>query len=134
VKNITSEKSRRPVGVTIIAVLEILAALVMLSVGGLALVSGETASALRLGLVPGLIAVLGAIMLILGIIMLGVAWGLWTGRGWAWTLAVVFVILGVVVGIAHVIAGGYHGILTLILQIVIVYYLFRPNVRAYFGK
>jgi uncharacterized membrane protein (DUF2068 family) len=73
-------------------------------------------------------------MLILGIVMLGVAWGLWSGKGWAWTLAVVFVIVGVVVGVAHVIVGAYHGILTLILQIIIVYYLFRPNVRAYFGK
>ena len=106
----------------------------MLSVGGLALVDGEAASALGLGLVPGLIAVLGAIILMLGIVMLAVAWGLWTGKRWAWTLAIVFIVLGIVVGIAQMIAGGYHGILTLIVQIIIVYYLFRPNVKAYFGR
>lgn len=133
-KNMAAEKRRRPTGVTIIAILEILGALVMLFVGGLALIGGEAASALGLGLVSGLIAVLGAIMLILGIVMLGVAWGLWTGKGWAWTFAIVFIVLGIVVGLAQMITGGYHGILTLIIQIIIVYYLFRPNVKAYFGK
>lgn len=130
----SAEKQRRPTGVTIITILEILAALVMLSVGGLALIGGGAASALGFGAVPGLIAALGAIVLLLGIVMLGVAWGLWSGKGWAWTFAVVFIILGIVVGVAHMIAGGYHGILALILQIIIAYYLFRPNVKAYFGK
>ena len=129
-----AEKPRRPTGVTIIAVLEILGALVMLSIGALALIAGEAAVGLGLGLLPGLVAVLGAVMLILAIVMLGVAWGLWTGKGWAWTLAVVFIVLGIIVGVAQMIAGGYHGILTLIIQVIIVYYLFRPNVKAYFGK
>jgi len=129
-----AEKPRRPTGVTIIAVLEILGALVMLSICALALIAGEAAVGLGLGLLPGLVAVLGAVMLILAIVMLGVAWGLWTGKGWAWTLAVVFIVLGIIVGVAQMIAGGYHGILTLIIQVIIVYYLFRPNVKTYFGK
>jgi uncharacterized membrane protein (DUF2068 family) len=129
-----ARKPGRPTGVTIIAVLEILGALVMLFIGGLALALGEAAAASGLGLPSGLVAVLGGIMLVLGLVMLVVAWGLWTGKGWAWTLAVVFIVLGIVVGVAQMVAGGYHGIFTLIIQVIIVYYLFRPNVKAYFGK
>ena len=106
----------------------------MLFIGGVALAVGETAAAFGLGLPAGLVAVVGAIMFILGIVMLGLAWGLWTGKGWAWTLAVVFIVIGIIVGVAQMIAGGYHGILTLIIQVIIVYYLFRPKVKAYFGK
>ena len=82
------------------------------------------------GIFAALGVVLGGIMLILGLFQLFVAWGLWTGRKWAWILALIFGVLGVIFAIINLPSG----IISLLINGVIIYYLFTPQVKAFFGR
>lgn len=108
----------RPLGVTIIAILLIIAGVISL-VGGLIL----------------LIILVGFIFLALGIAYLVMAYGLWKGKGWAWTISLILAGIGVIMGIVYIIQDNLAGgIVSIIINGVIIYYLFRPNVKAFFGK
>jgi hypothetical protein len=111
-------QKRRPLGVTIIAILLILGGLVWL-VSGLIL----------------LIVLVGIVFLALGIAYLIMAYGLLKGRGWAWTISLILAGIGIVAGIYHITQNNIGGaIASIIINGVIIYYLYRPNVKAYFGK
>jgi lysylphosphatidylglycerol synthetase-like protein (DUF2156 family) len=130
-------KPSRPTGVTILAVLSILSGLALLFAGGAALGASAT-FATQLGVASGIAAAIGAVLLVLGIIYLAVAAGFLGAKGWSWTLALIAYIVGIILTITQIalapsanLAGNIVG---LIFALLILYYLFRPNVRAYFGK
>ena len=111
-------QKHRPLGVTIIAILLIIAGVISL-VGGLIL----------------LIVLVGFIFLALGIAYLVMAYGLWKGKGWAWTISLILSGIGIIMGIVYIIQDNIAGgIASIIINGVIIYYLYRPNVKAYFGK
>jgi hypothetical protein len=136
----------RPTGVTIIAILNIISGIIML-IGGLGLAaigsilpamttfdpnaSGQMAVAGLLGV--GGVAV-GGILIILGIISFIVAWGLLKGRGWAWTVTVILSVISIVIGIISIVGGNFGSIINIIIAGIIIYYLYRPHVKAYFEK
>ena len=108
----------RPLGVTIIAVLLVIAGIISF-VGGLIL----------------LIILVGIVFLALGIAYFVMAYGLWKGRGWAWTISLIISGIGIVMGIVYIIQDPFGGgIVNIIINGVIIYYLNRPNVKAFFGK
>ena len=76
----------------------------------------------------------GAVMLALGIASLIIAYGLFKGRGWAWTAAVVLSIIGIVMSVVSIVTGNFGSIVSLIIDGIIIYYLYRPHVKSYFGK
>jgi hypothetical protein len=120
-------KGARPTGITILAVLEILGGLALLLGGaGLAIVGAVLGS--------GLVAALGGLSVILGLVSFVVAYGLWTGRPWAWTIALVLGGINVLLGIVSIASGGYGSVFGLLISLIIIYYLTRPHVRVYFGK
>jgi len=127
----------RPFGITLLAVLHILQAVIYF-VGGLALVA--LGAFIRRGFfgthrfLHGLVSVIGVVLVIVGLLYLGLAWGLWTGKGWAWTASLILAVLGIIFSIISLIAGGVIALLVLVLDAVIVYYLYRPNVRTFFGE
>jgi hypothetical protein len=127
----------RPTGVTVLAVLEILSGL-MLLLAGLGFVAlGTLATMPTLALPEFLVAIagiLGAVFIILGIVSFALAYGLWTGRGWAWTLSLVFAVLGTLLGLLSVLGSPVSGIVQILVCAIIVYYLYRPYVKSYFGK
>jgi uncharacterized membrane protein (DUF2068 family) len=125
-KNTTKD---RPLGVTIIAILTI--------IGGIGfLISGITA----VGVAPflpdlGILsAAIGAVLIALGIAYFVMAYGLWKGKGWAWTITLVLSFIGIVLGIASIVTGNIGALFHLIINIIVVYYLYRPNVKIFFGK
>ena len=142
----TTTSKTRPTGVTIIAILNVISGIVML-VGGLGLAaissilptmttldpnaSGQLAVAGLLGV--GGIAV-GGILIILGIISFIVAWGLLKGKGWAWSVTMVLSIISIVIGVISMVAGSIGSIVNIIIAGIIIYYLYRPHVKAFFGK
>jgi hypothetical protein len=77
-------------------------------------------------------AIWGSVILAIGIGSLIVAYGLVSGRGWAWSGAVALAIMGIVIPIMNVIVGYWPSIFTILLSILILYYLTRQDVRAYF--
>ena len=130
------ETSRvRPTGITILVVLEaIVAALLVL--GGLALaVLGPFVSELIPRPMPGLItgaliSFFGVLLLLFGIAGFIVAWALWTGQGWAWTVAFVLAVVGIIIDLFRL-PGGILGIL---LNGLIAWYLWQPRVKAFYRK
>jgi len=135
---------KRPTGVTVVAILEVLggvsglaAANIVLSIfatmsGTVGGVTGRVASGF--GILEGFFAVvgglIGSILLLVGIANFFIAYGLLKGSGWAWILCLVFAIIGIALGIILLPIG----IVSIIADAVIVYYLTRPHVKEFFGK
>jgi hypothetical protein len=105
----------RPDGVTIIAILSILAGI------------GE----FFLAAIGGAIAV---ILIPIGIVYFVVAYGLLKGRPWAWTLTVIISIITIILNVITIALLGILSIISIILEAIILYYLYRPHVKSYFGK
>lgn len=95
--------------------------------------------------------VIGPIILAVGIGYLVVSYGLLKGKGWAWTVTVILTIIAIIIQVTSVISSSMliqslaidldalvSGITSHIIGIaingVILYYLYRPNVKTYFGK
>jgi hypothetical protein len=165
------EAKRRPTGVTVIAILTIIGGIFILISGGSLL-----AVWILISVGPGNIpitattnvtshtitqffgvfsAILGALFLAMGIAYLIMFYGLLKGRGWAWLVTIILLIVGIVIQIVSTTSGGVFNasvirkdeinnrsiiseitvsIITIAINMLIIYYLFRPHVRAYFGK
>jgi hypothetical protein len=142
----TPPKSR-PTGVTIIAILNIIGGIIMLVSGLVLIVAGVIIpslppSALELrnlmGVPPSFIGggavAVGGILIAIGIVSFIVAYGLLKGMGWAWILTVVLSIISIALNAISIVSGNIGGIVSIIFSAVILYYLYRPHVKAYFGK
>jgi len=108
----------RPGGITILAVLYVIEGLFALGMGGLTMAGGS--------LIPvfgGLVAAIGAIYVIVGLIDFAIAYGLWNLRPWARTVAIIFAIIGLL---------GFP--IGTIISIIILWYLFKPEIKEAFGQ
>ena len=109
----------RPTGVTVLAVLYILEGLLVLALPLFltAMLSG------MMGM-PGMATVTGICWVVFGIIALIyflIAYGLLKGQGWARIVAIIFAIIGLL----NIPIGT-------IISIIILWYLFKPEVKAWF--
>ena len=115
----------RPIGITIIAILMIISGIFFI-IGGI----GFTAlSVLSLAFLAG-----GIGSIILGIASLVVAWGLLKGAGWAWIITLIITIISIIANIISLVGGNTASIIGIIIEGIIIYYLYRPNVKSYFGR
>jgi hypothetical protein len=185
-----AEQIKRPIGVTIIAILTIIGG-VILTFGGISLLAfgaffssvpidvfvseqmqqqqqqqqqqqlqqqqqqQELQNAAELQALArflgGIGIAIGAIVLAVGIGYLIVSYGLLKGKGWAWIVTVILTIIAIAVQIVSGITASMFnasfiddtnsfvtGIIAQIVGIaingVILYYLYRPNVKAFFGR
>ena len=138
------QKRERPFGVAIIAVLEALSGILYLLIGIFMIVGGIAFASIIMkeinvpitGFSLGAIFMaVGVVLIIFGIIALIMAKGLWDGKGWAWTITLILNVIGLIFGIISLIftrSGG--GIIPLLINVIIIYYLTRPHVKAFFGK
>src|SRR5881409_2591207 len=131
------QRPSRPVGITILAVLEILIGIVGL-LASLVIIgfSALFATLPTVGPLLGAIGlVIGGVVLFFSIIWLATGVGFLHGRGWSWTLGMIFSILSLLGAIGALtiglITGGVGG---LIFWGLILYYLTRTHVKAFFGK
>jgi len=127
----------RPTGITILGILLVIAG-AFTQLGGI--IAFETAFAQGSG---SILTVLGTSFIPLAIEILCiasfvVAYGLFTGKSWAWLAAVALSTVGLVVNIISLvipnmftIAGALVGIA---INAIVLYYLSRGNVRQYFGN
>lgn len=131
----------RPLGVTILAILEVLGGLVFLGIGALMLIAASLVTAATVSvpyfpfafpaaILAAVLLVYGAVLAILGIFAFVIAYGLWTGKGWAWTLAIILAIIAIIMGLISLPSG----IVTILINVIIIYYLTRPHVKEFFGK
>jgi hypothetical protein len=183
-----AEQIKRPIGVTIIAILTIISGII-LTFGGISLLAfgafftsvpidvfiseqmqqqqqqqlqlqeqqdqQELQSAAELQALAqflgGVGIAIGAVVLAVGVGYLIVSYGLLKGKEWAWIITVILTIIAIAVQIISGITASMFnesfiddtnsfvtGIIAQIVGIaingVILYYLYRPNVKAFFGK
>jgi hypothetical protein len=123
----------RPIGVTIIAILNIIGGIIML-LGGITLVAAGTILPSLQPSAGGTAIAIGGVIIAIGIVSFIVAYGLLKGMRWAWTLTVVLSIISIVLNAISIATGNIGGIISIIISGIILYYLYRPHVKAYFGK
>lgn len=83
----------------------------------------------------GLGIAFGAVLVAIAVVSFIVAYGLLKGKGWAWTVAIILSIISIVWNVVTLAtAANFGGIISIIISGIILYYLFRPHVKAYFGK
>jgi hypothetical protein len=135
---------KRPTGITILAILYFVLAILSLlwsglvfGVGGVGALFGglfgaeNLASSATAGAWSGFLGILAAI------VQFAVAIGLLSMRKWAWVLALIGVGITVIQGIVGIFGGGplafMCGILGLLIPVGILVYLLRPSIRQVFG-
>lgn len=130
----------RPLIVTIIGVLYALGAIVLIIAGVAFMVGGEAMidelikQDASLDVLKGLGLGLGATYLILGIFYGVISYGFFKGWSIMWYLGVIFTIIGALFSIAAIVLGGFAMIITLVVELIILLYLFKPNVKLFFLK
>jgi hypothetical protein len=130
---------KRPIGVTILAVIAIIYGIFSLLLallgllGSALLASGASGAAIKYSagtLVYATIsdAILGILYLVFGI-------GAFQLKGWAWTVGVVALALDILRNIVSIVMRGFSviPIITIVIALLLLWYLVRPNVRAAFG-
>ena len=140
----------RPIGVTIIAILIIIGGIALL-IGGLLfmtfagiLSSSETTSHSPINIAALISLPLSLGMVIIGIIYLIVSYGLLKGERWAWLITIIVTIIGLIIQVVSAIITGLISssletalvthIVGIIVSGIIIFYLYTPNVRAYFRR
>lgn len=131
--------SHRPLGVAILAVLEVISGLLILALGASIVIGNwRLDEGWRLSGPSGVFSILllvwAVIIVIIGFLYLAVASGLWNGSDWAWTLCCVFSAIGVFVGLFLSFLDLQNGIIIMLINIIALVYLTTQSVRAYFGK
>lgn len=128
---------QRPTGITILAVLAIIGGLLglcgsaaLFGLSGLGAVAGDLSS--------GATGVLfGVIGLISSVLYLAFGFGAWSLRPWAWMLGVVGAGFSVLSNVLSLLTGNatiLSVLLSLVISGVILWYLFRPEIKAAFGR
>ena len=82
----------------------------------------------------GFLGILGGMLIVIGIAGFVVAWGLLTGKGWAWIFTIIVAIISIILNLILVVSGSIESVIGLITYGIIIYYLYRPSVKSYFGR
>jgi hypothetical protein len=132
----------RPVGVTILSILDFLgaAALLLFAIlcfvgGGFLATVGQSDQAQGLGALLGMgAAVIGVVMLVIAIICALIGWGMWKVKNWARILTIVLCALGVLFrlwGLVHMFS--ISSIIVIAIDALIIWYLLKADVKAAFA-
>jgi hypothetical protein len=114
-----------PRGILIITVLTVVSGVLLLIM---------SIYAFNLLLTLGGIYLMGpAFLFILGITSLFTGYGLYRGQNWSWKLLLVLSGFGAAGYLLNVVNGQFISIIGVIYNSVIIYYMYRPNVRRYYG-
>ena len=120
-------KPKRPVGVTIIAIVATAGGLLSLFGGGMVL-SGMASGPISLAYT----------VIVFGILGLVLGYGFFTGPNWAWMAGIVIYLISIALGAAEIVYGGNVGFLGGIIRVtagvIIPAYLTRSAPKQFFGK
>ena len=56
------------------------------------------------------------------------------GRGWAWSVTIILSYISIVFSIIAIVGGNFASIPQLIISIIIVFFLYRAQSKAFFNK
>jgi hypothetical protein len=125
-------EKKRPTGVTILAVLNVIIGIAdltniatILGVGGLISMIGGTFFDLA-----GAAVIVEGVLVLQGIVLFVLAYGFVNGKSWGLALGLIFGVWDIIIGLILLPAG----VIRVIYGSIVISYLMRPNVRAFFGK
>ena len=139
----------RPTGVAVMAVVAILAGIMDILAGlGDIGIGGGILTKIGFGTtLDGIMMVVGVIVVAIGVLGLVSGIGLWLGREWAWLIARLWASLCVVIGLvsaglslfgatltSEIVAAIVAAIVPAIAGAVVLWYLYRPQVKAAFHR
>jgi hypothetical protein len=133
---------KRPVGVTILAILALIGGVLAL-LGGAALIAvSGSSSVLSSAQITGSTALLlGLLSLVAGVLYLAFGIGSFMAAGWAWVLGIAGGVLSVISDVVSIVVNSSKGnaglgsnIVSIAISLYILYYLNRSNVKAYYGR
>lgn len=127
-----AKEASRPILISLIAILYFLSGLLLLAVGVMLAIGAAVIdlSDLDLGL-TGMVG--GAIFAVIGLIVLVIAGGLWNGWRIMWYLGMIFSVVVILASIIALLTTGGFSIGTLVINLIIVFYLTRDGVKEFFG-
>ncbi|MBN2228148.1 MAG: hypothetical protein JW779_01060 [Candidatus Thorarchaeota archaeon] len=111
----------RPLGITILAILQLLGSLLLLLGAALVLMAGA--------IIDPILLLFAIAPLILGIIGLILFYGLWNLKGWAWIWTLIINILNIIFAVYPTVQ-----LMSLVVPVIIVVYLLIPGTRAAFKQ
>lgn len=79
-------------------------------------------------LTTAFLTVVGIVLLILAILGFIMTWGLWSGKSWARLITMILAVIGVFTGLFNL-PGS---LISILIDVVILYYLTRPHIKAYY--
>ena len=122
-----ADEKSRPTLITIIAILYFLVGVLSIISGLVMIVGGAAVGQLVLG------SMTGAVLIVVGLVNLVIAGGFWNGWKAIWYLAVIFGVLELIICIVGVFSVGPLSLVGLLIEALLLYYMFRPNVKEFFG-
>lgn len=125
----------RPLGVTVLAILGFIGAVMSFISAAFVAAFGQMIFAMvpqdveaaRLFLAL-LITVGGIVFTIFGVVAAVTSYGLWKGASWAWWICIILLALGILSSLIVLPAG----IVGVVINLIIIYYFTRPHVKKYF--
>ncbi len=118
-----SVQQQRPAGVSVLAILSFVSGVFWI-IGGLVLVAiFVSVGGVNLRGIAALLTICSGLFIVIGLIEFIIGWGLWTLQGWAWTVSVILAIIGLI-----------NFPIGTIISIIILIYLFKPEIKVVFGK
>lgn len=135
----------RPVGVTILSILDFLGAAGMLLLAILCFVGGgflatlgqnsQASGAAGFGALMGMgAAVIGVVFLVVAIICALIGWGMWKLKNWARILTIILCALGVLARLWSLVhMFSVFSIIVLLIDALIIWYLLKADVKAAFA-
>jgi ABC-type multidrug transport system permease subunit len=121
-----SEK-KRPAVVKILVLIVVIASIIPILAGVMMLTGGAYEGYFMQELLG---QILPTYYVLVGVIGLVMAWGLWVGRGWAWVIALIIFIIGIIMDLVTLPTG----IVGVVIDGIVVYLLMRPDTRRFCGK
>jgi hypothetical protein len=149
------QRRSRPGGITLLTILQGITSVIMLLGGAALLVLSAFFAAGGWNLIPeeeladafqqipwgstftsvqffalttAFLAGVGLVLLILSILGFIMTWGLWSGKSWARLITMILAVISIVTGIFSL-PGS---LISILIEIVILYYLTRPHIKAYY--
>src|SRR3989442_2404605 len=130
------QKPSRPLGITFLAIIQILIGVLGLLVSIAIIAFSALLTTLpTIGTLASTVGlVIGGVFLFFSLIWLATGVGFLHGKGWAWTLGMIFTVLSIL-GAAYVsFTGVYQAGYALGSWVIMIIYLTRSHVKVFFGK
>ena len=121
-----TKKKKTPFGIIIISILTVISGLILFAMSFVSLMILSSLGPLRL---------MGSMfLLILGTASIIVSFGLYKGKGWSWTLLLILSGFGAAGYLLNIVNGQSFSVIGLVINAIIIYYLYKPHIRKFFGK